>query len=157
MFSTLPKTNFYFSVTFTLLSANAFSLDQSKILFSKELRYRKSLRKKKEKYCLLLSLYFKMLFFSQLYKKYIARGTNGHVTYPVKTPFTAWFSATASSIWGNINGWLQIFLSCIIVFISILAPPFPCKYREILSVKYILQFFRQDNTLISKVYTSSRR
>ena len=38
MFSTLPKTNFYFSVTFILLYANAFNLDQSKILFGKELR-----------------------------------------------------------------------------------------------------------------------
>ena len=32
MFSTHPKTNFIFSVTFSLLSANAFNLDQSKIL-----------------------------------------------------------------------------------------------------------------------------
>ena len=32
MFSTLPKTNFYFSVTFILSSANAFNLEQSKIL-----------------------------------------------------------------------------------------------------------------------------
>ena len=32
MFSTLPKPNFYFSVTFILLSANAFNLDQSKNL-----------------------------------------------------------------------------------------------------------------------------
>ena len=32
MFSTLSKTNFNFSVTFILLSANAFNLDQSKIL-----------------------------------------------------------------------------------------------------------------------------
>ena len=31
MFSTLPKINFNFSVTFILLSANAFNLDQSKI------------------------------------------------------------------------------------------------------------------------------
>ena len=38
MFSTLPETNFNFSVTFILLSANAFNLDQSKILlFGKEL------------------------------------------------------------------------------------------------------------------------
>ena len=32
MFSTLSKTNFQFSVTFSLSSANAFSLDQSKLL-----------------------------------------------------------------------------------------------------------------------------
>ena len=32
MFSVLPKTNFTLSVTFILLSANAFLLDQSKIL-----------------------------------------------------------------------------------------------------------------------------
>ena len=32
MFSTLPKTNFNFSVTFIVLSANTFNLDQSKIL-----------------------------------------------------------------------------------------------------------------------------
>ena len=32
MFSTLPKTNFNFSVAFNLSSANAFNLDQSKIL-----------------------------------------------------------------------------------------------------------------------------
>ena len=32
MFSTLSKTNFYFSVTYILSSANAFNLDQSKIL-----------------------------------------------------------------------------------------------------------------------------
>ena len=38
MFSTLSKTNFSFSVTFTLSSANAVNLDQSKILsFGKEL------------------------------------------------------------------------------------------------------------------------
>ena len=37
MFSTLPNTNFDFSVTFTFSSANAFSLDQSIILtFGKE-------------------------------------------------------------------------------------------------------------------------
>ena len=35
----LPKTNFNFSVTFILLSANAFNLDQSKILlFGEELK-----------------------------------------------------------------------------------------------------------------------
>ena len=32
MFSTVPKTNFKFLVTFILLSANAFNLDRSKIL-----------------------------------------------------------------------------------------------------------------------------
>ena len=32
MFSTLPRTNFNFSITLILLSANAFDLDQSKIL-----------------------------------------------------------------------------------------------------------------------------
>ena len=38
MFSTLPKTNFNFSVTFILLSASAFNLDQSKnLLYGKEL------------------------------------------------------------------------------------------------------------------------
>ena len=38
MFFTLPKTTFNISVTFVLLSANAFNLDQSKILmFGKEL------------------------------------------------------------------------------------------------------------------------
>ena len=38
MFSTPPKPNFNFSVTFNLLSANAFNLDQSKnLLFGKEL------------------------------------------------------------------------------------------------------------------------
>ena len=38
MFSTLLKTNFNIWVTFTLSSANSFSLDQSKILsFGKEL------------------------------------------------------------------------------------------------------------------------
>ena len=38
MFSTHPKTNFSFAVTFTLSSANAFNLDQSKNwLFGKEL------------------------------------------------------------------------------------------------------------------------
>ena len=41
MFSTLPKTKFYFTVTFILLSANAFNLDQSKNLsFGKELSHR---------------------------------------------------------------------------------------------------------------------
>ena len=40
MFSTLPDTNFDFSVTFTFSSANAFSLDQSIILtFGKELMH----------------------------------------------------------------------------------------------------------------------
>ena len=39
VFSTLPKTNFYFLVTFTLSSVNAFNSNQSKILsFGKELR-----------------------------------------------------------------------------------------------------------------------
>ena len=39
MFSTCPKTNFNFSVTFILSSTNAFNLDQSKnLLFGKELR-----------------------------------------------------------------------------------------------------------------------
>ena len=39
MFFICPKTNFYFSVTFILLSANAFNLDQSKNLsFDKELK-----------------------------------------------------------------------------------------------------------------------
>ena len=38
MFSTLPKPNFYFSVTFIKSSANAFNLDQSKsFLFGREL------------------------------------------------------------------------------------------------------------------------
>ena len=38
MFSTLPRSNLNFSVTFILSSANAFSLDQSKnLLFGKEL------------------------------------------------------------------------------------------------------------------------
>ena len=40
MFSTLPKTNFTFSFGFILSSANAFNLDQSKILlFGKELSH----------------------------------------------------------------------------------------------------------------------
>ena len=40
MFSTLPKTNLIFSVTFILSSANAFNLDQSTILsFGKELMH----------------------------------------------------------------------------------------------------------------------
>ena len=40
MFSTLPKTNFNFSVAFNLSSANAFNLDQSKILLcGKELNH----------------------------------------------------------------------------------------------------------------------
>ena len=40
MFSNLPKINFYFSVTFDLLSANALLLDQSKILsFGKAVIY----------------------------------------------------------------------------------------------------------------------
>ena len=39
-FSTLPKTNFSFSVTFSWSSASAFALDQSKILsFDKEVIY----------------------------------------------------------------------------------------------------------------------
>ena len=39
MFSTIPKTNFNFSVTFVLSSANAFNLDKSKILsYGKELK-----------------------------------------------------------------------------------------------------------------------
>ena len=43
MFSTLPKTNFNFSVAFNLSSANAFNLDQSKILLcGKELRENRS-------------------------------------------------------------------------------------------------------------------
>ena len=38
MFSTLPKTNFSYSVIFNLSSANAVNLDQSKnLLFAKEL------------------------------------------------------------------------------------------------------------------------
>ena len=38
MFSTHPKTYFNFSIAFNLLSANAFNLDQSKILlFGKKL------------------------------------------------------------------------------------------------------------------------
>ena len=38
MFSILPKTDFNFSVTFILLSANAFNLNQSEILsFGKEI------------------------------------------------------------------------------------------------------------------------
>ena len=41
MFSSLPKTNFNSLVTFIMLSANAFNLDQSKILsFAKELKYK---------------------------------------------------------------------------------------------------------------------
>ena len=45
MFSTPPKTNFYFSVIFFLSSANAFNLDQSRILsFGKELSYSISFR-----------------------------------------------------------------------------------------------------------------
>ena len=40
IFSTLPQTNFNFSVTFILSSANAFNLDQSKILlFGTELKW----------------------------------------------------------------------------------------------------------------------
>ena len=40
MFSSLPKTNFNFSVTFILLSANAFNLDHFEILlFGKELTH----------------------------------------------------------------------------------------------------------------------
>ena len=40
MFSTLPKTNFDFSVTFILSSANALNFDQSKVLlFGKELTH----------------------------------------------------------------------------------------------------------------------
>ena len=39
-FSTLPKTNFNFSVTFILSSASVFNLEQSKyLLFGKELNY----------------------------------------------------------------------------------------------------------------------
>ena len=39
MFSTLPKTNFNFSVAFILSSAGALNLDQSKILsFGRELK-----------------------------------------------------------------------------------------------------------------------
>ena len=40
MFSSLPKANVQFWVTITFLSANAFNLDQSKILsFGKELKH----------------------------------------------------------------------------------------------------------------------
>ena len=40
MFSILPKTNFIFSVTFILPSANAFNFNKSKImLFGKELNH----------------------------------------------------------------------------------------------------------------------
>ena len=43
MFSTHPKTNFNFSVTFILPSANDFNLDQSKnLLFGKDLIYRQN-------------------------------------------------------------------------------------------------------------------
>ena len=38
MFSSIPKTNFNFLVTFILSSAIAFNFDQSKILFGKELK-----------------------------------------------------------------------------------------------------------------------
>ena len=42
VFSTLPRTNFHFSVTFILSSANAFNLDQSKnLLFGKKLKVNK--------------------------------------------------------------------------------------------------------------------
>ena len=41
MFSTVPKTNFNFSVTFILLSANAFNLEESKILtFGKRVKHK---------------------------------------------------------------------------------------------------------------------
>ena len=53
MFSTLPKTSFYFSVTF-ILSANAFNFNQSKILtFGKELRFITSNALGKRIYCIL--------------------------------------------------------------------------------------------------------
>ena len=38
-------------------------------------------------------------------------------------------SAIDSSMWRNINGWLQIFLSCIMVFINVFTPPLPCFPR----------------------------
>ena len=59
MFSTLPKTNFNFSVAFNLLSANAFNLDQSKILLcGKELKSQKvsSVFQKYPKICVFFNL-----------------------------------------------------------------------------------------------------
>ena len=47
MFSTLPKPNFKFQLTFILLSANAFSLDQSKILLLGKQLKKKKIRKKR--------------------------------------------------------------------------------------------------------------
>ena len=50
MFSTLPKTNFNFSVTFILSPAYAFKLDQSEILlFGKELSVTQNLKSVSER------------------------------------------------------------------------------------------------------------
>ena len=45
--------------------------------------------------------------------------------HPVTTLPMPWASEKASSMWWNMNGWLQILRSCMIVFIRIFAPPRP--------------------------------
>jgi len=57
----------------------------------------------------------------------------------------------ASSIWGNMNGWLQILRSCMIVFISILAPPRP--YTKVYKTQ--LNSFHQ--VLAGNIHSSVRQ
>lgn len=56
------------------------------------------------------------------------RSRKHFTTYSACTP---WLFTIASSICWNINGWLQIFLSCMIVFIKIFVPPRPCSRKRI--------------------------
>ena len=79
MFSTLPKTNFNFSVTFILSSAIAFNLDQSKNLpFGKELKKSLQYHSNQENH-------------GDIYK------VTHCVNYQVKTlPYNNWFN---DSIW----------------------------------------------------------
>ena len=44
-----------------------------------------------------------------------------------------WPFDSASSICGKMNGWLQILRSCMMVFISILAPPRPCTQPQLIT------------------------
>lgn len=39
-------------------------------------------------------------------------------------------SAKASSMCGNMKGWLQILRSCMIVFIRVFVPPLPCRHHQ---------------------------
>ena len=66
-------------------------------------------------------------------------------THPlIEAPVPPWCSAMASSRCWKMKGWLQIFLSCMIVFIMALDPPRP--YRGLKETCYhTMQHFHQDD------------